>query len=99
MEENTKVCSKCGRELPLSNFHRQSDSKDGYRYICKECMAAYYKRHNKEKLEKIKQTTREELLQQLTPRDLVLELKRRGYKGQLTYTEIRNINIDIETIS
>lgn len=93
MEENTKVCNKCGRQLPLSNFHKQSKSKDGYTYACKECVAEYIKKHNKEKLEKIKQTTREELLQQLTPRDLILELKKRGYVGQLQYTEVYNINI------
>lgn len=30
MEEKTKVCRKCGRELPLSEFTKNRHSKDGY---------------------------------------------------------------------
>lgn len=33
----TKVCSRCGRELPASNFFRNKSSKDGLAHYCKEC--------------------------------------------------------------
>lgn len=32
-----KKCSKCGKEKLLSEFHRDSKSKDGVRKDCKEC--------------------------------------------------------------
>ena len=37
MEERTKVCKCCGRELPISSFQKQVKSKDGYMHICREC--------------------------------------------------------------
>lgn len=40
--ENTKRCSKCGRELPLSEFNKRKASKDGLQPYCKECI----KQHN-----------------------------------------------------
>jgi len=32
-----KVCSRCGQEKPLSDFHKDSRGKDGYRAECKAC--------------------------------------------------------------
>lgn len=32
----TKICSKCKREKPVSEFFKRSDG-DGYRYQCKNC--------------------------------------------------------------
>lgn len=55
----TKVCKKCGRELPLSEFHKNKGHKDGHLNVCKECHKQYMKQHyqdNKEvKLEYQKQ--------------------------------------------
>jgi len=34
---DSKACSKCLVEKPLDDFHKQSDSKDGYRTSCKDC--------------------------------------------------------------
>ena len=36
-EKGTKVCSRCGRELPVSEFHKNKSSKDGLQYYCKKC--------------------------------------------------------------
>jgi len=33
----TKVCTKCGRELPLSEFHKTKTTKDGLKIYCKIC--------------------------------------------------------------
>ena len=41
--ENTKACTKCGIEKPLSCFSKRSSSKDGLRYDCKECVALHAK--------------------------------------------------------
>ncbi len=32
-----KQCSKCNQNLPLSEFHKLSQSRDGLAYQCKEC--------------------------------------------------------------
>lgn len=39
-EEQTKVCKKCGRELPLSEFSHHVKTADGYRTECKSCHKA-----------------------------------------------------------
>ena len=39
----TKKCSKCGRELPLSEFSRNHSTKDGYDYYCRSCKSTMYK--------------------------------------------------------
>lgn len=42
MEENvTKVCKKCGRELPISAFNKKASAKDGLQDMCRECHREY----------------------------------------------------------
>lgn len=36
--DNTKICTKCGRELPLSEFNKDKNRKDGLHPWCKECI-------------------------------------------------------------
>lgn len=47
----TKVCKKCGRELPLANFSKNTNNKDGLQPMCKECVSAYMKEYKKRKKE------------------------------------------------
>lgn len=35
--DGMKTCCRCRRELPVSAFHRRSQSPDGYNYYCKDC--------------------------------------------------------------
>jgi len=51
----TKICSKCKVELPLTieYFGLAPENKDGFKYSCKKCMTIYqqqYKNKNKAKL-------------------------------------------------
>lgn len=105
MEEiKTKVCSKCGRELPLSEFYKKSDSKDGLQSYCKECGKKSAKEHIQKSRERKKARKIEEEriafeskykiytckeLAPFSPRELMLELKARGYTGDLLYQEIK----------
>ena len=43
----TKVCTHCGRELPIANFNRHSRTKDGYFPACKECQSEMNKGRKK----------------------------------------------------
>lgn len=45
-----KICSKCGKELPVSEFSKNSKAKDGLQSQCKSCQSAAHK----EKLERVK---------------------------------------------
>lgn len=40
-EPKTKVCSKCGRELPITDFAKSSSCKDGHVGQCRDCVNAY----------------------------------------------------------
>lgn len=37
-----KLCSKCSKKKPVSEFSKRKRSKDGYSIWCKECMRAYH---------------------------------------------------------
>lgn len=41
----TKICTKCGKEKPLSEFSKNARKRDGYQCACKECMAEYNRIH------------------------------------------------------
>lgn len=93
----THVCKCCGRELPVGNFTRGGF---GLRNTCKECMAknaaASRKKKKSDELEDLRrqlQEARTLRLSDFQPRELMIELKRRGYEGTLTYTEVRMIDI------
>ena len=36
-----KKCSTCGIKKELSEFHRQSESKDGHKNVCKSCISEH----------------------------------------------------------
>lgn len=46
VESGTKVCRKCGRELPIGDFYVNRMSKDGHRNICKRCYVEQVMRHS-----------------------------------------------------
>jgi hypothetical protein len=82
----TKICSKCGKELPVSEFSKNSKTKDGLQCQCKSCQKAAHK----EKQERVKKLLdgQNNGLSVYTPRELMQELYRRGYRGTLEFTEV-----------
>jgi len=46
-----KICSKCKKEKPETEFRKHKGTKDGFQYHCKVCQSAYY--YNSENYQKI----------------------------------------------
>lgn len=78
----TKVCKVCGQELPLSEFIKSPFTTNGIA-ICNKCIGDKIK-----KIKLFKETTgsTNSELAKFTPRELIEELKSRGYKGKLYVT-------------
>lgn len=59
LAKGLKVCSKCGRELPVEQFSKRIASKDGLQSKCRECdnitVTQYYEEHKQEKQQYHKQ--------------------------------------------
>lgn len=54
----TKVCNKCGRELPLSEFNKCRENKDGLQGTCRQCFSEYNKNRYRSNPEKFKEDVR-----------------------------------------
>lgn len=78
----TKVCKVCGKELPLSEFRKSLLVPNGIA-TCKKCVN---ERIKKTKLFKETTGSTNTELAKFTPRELIEELKSRGYKGKLYVT-------------
>lgn len=81
----TKKCGKCKRELPLDAFYKNSSAKDGLQSECKECQKAAQKEKTKARATRMMSVIEANPLSAYTPRQLIEELRARGYKGTLTY--------------
>jgi len=82
-ENNTKKCSCCGKELPLSEFNKCARNLDGLQYVCRTCQNERV-RQSRIKKNNLLSDTSNPSLAEFTPRQLIEELKARGYKGKLT---------------
>lgn len=82
----TKICKQCGRELPLDSFAKHHISKDGHMAYCNSCREEQRKQSplggGKMVVKPINGGNPD--LAPFTPRELIEELKVRGYKGKLT---------------
>lgn len=97
MEQETKVCRCCGRELSINNFKK---SRWGVVSVCNDCDKQHRAENRQERIDKAKQKVedvraenRQLCLADFTPRELMAELKRRGYEGTLTYIETHTIDL------
>ena len=93
--KETMVCKCCGRELPIDQFRV---THLGRRQTCDECISKKSsetkakKREANENAQKA-QDARALRLQDFSPRELMKELKRRGYDGELQYVEVHTIDL------
>ena len=53
-----KKCSKCGRELPKSEFNKNKNMKDGWQSWCKECVAERKRKYREANREKVAESDR-----------------------------------------
>lgn len=105
-EPKTKVCSKCGRELPITEFTLNKTSKDGHVGQCKDCLNAYqrerYARNKGKQAAQVIPTTSplnpkfadntpRELQQEM--RELKAELIARGFNVSVKCTILQEIII------
>lgn len=85
----TKKCKCCGRELPLIEFTK---TNLGVLKTCRECIGKkHVESHQRKKKAAEHQTTIEDArklrLKDFTPRELLAELKDRGYKWEKMWVE------------
>lgn len=95
-QETVKTCKCCGRTLDIRNF---KTTRWGSKVsVCTEC-ATNKRRENKQRrieedkrrVEDTRAENRQLCLADFTSRELMVELKRRGYEGKLLYTETHTI--------
>ena len=98
MEENktqTKVCKRCGRELPIEKFGKHFRAKDGLNPYCKECVSQIQKeaaaRKKPETVEPTPDLPEPKLnhiptLAGFQDDDLISELVDRGWTGRIAKT-------------
>lgn len=92
----TKVCKCCGRELPIEMF---ANTHFGASHTCNSCRTKHRlesrsKKNEVDELRRQVEEVRNQSLERFTPRELMQELARRGYKGELTFTRTETININ-----
>ncbi len=82
----TKKCPHCGRELPLSEFYCSRITGKAYTY-CKSCSKEIKRKELIKKKERKEQDLAQHRLEGISARELILELRRRGYKGELVFQQ------------
>ena len=84
----TKICGKCGKELSIDNFHKNKSTKDGLHNYCKDCMKSYKTSKKSNVGGVLTKVYANPDLVKFKPRELIEELRARGYKGTLTYEQV-----------
>ena len=51
MDIKTKVCVKCGRELPVGMFNKHAESQDGLQPYCRLCQSEYSRKYHEKRKE------------------------------------------------
>ena len=83
----TKICRICGEEKPITDFPKNNQYKDGYDTRCKCCINAICKAKYHARKTTLKEGKGNPALADFTPRELIEELRARGYKGTLEFTK------------
>lgn len=82
----TKICRICGEEKPITDFPKHHQCKDGYDTRCKCCANASQKAHYHAR-KMAHKGGGNSALADFSPRELIEELRARGYKGTLEFTK------------
>lgn len=97
-QETVKTCKCCNRTLDISNFKK---GRWGYVSVCNECDKQHRAEKRrarivkaKQKIEDMRAENRQLCLADFTPRELMTELARRGYRGKLQFTQVQEIEIE-----
>lgn len=85
--EKLKKCSKCGRELPVSESWKMLQPKMDCRHIVKSAVMFMPETVRKLWGGNLKKIYSNPELAKFSPRELIAELKARGYTGELKYTQ------------
>ena len=98
----TKICKRCGRELPSTMF--RTGMAHGTPFvvsICEDCMKERQREGRAKRKQQKALSHAEEVeqarnlrLRDFTPRELMEELNRRGYTGKLKFVEVHEIDIE-----
>lgn len=78
----TKKCTICGSVLPASEFAYHPKAADGLCNACNNCRSKKTRKPRKSI-----QVCGNPALSNFKPRDLIEELRVRGYRGKLTFTQ------------
>lgn len=65
----TKICNKCFRELPLSEFYTKGKGK--YRADCKECHKGYVKKNYYKRKEEINNIKKNNVVKNAEKKDFI----------------------------
>lgn len=84
--EATKVCNKCGQEKPITEFQKSKSCTDGHIGQCNACVNE--RTRERRRLKAVTPPDADNPLSAYQPRELIAELRRRGYMGELKYTQI-----------
>lgn len=77
----TRTCKCCGDILPINMFKKYSGSINKRSHICDNC-------RNKDTNEESNSE-----LSKFTSRELIIELRKRGYSGELSFVTIKKVKI------
>ena len=102
ISEKTKICSCCGKKLPITEFYNKRGAKDGHASYCKECA----RKKNKEAWAKYTAKKKEDNtikdiefypvnLAEITDKMIFEQLEKRGYKGSLQLTRVETFSIGV----
>ena len=105
----TKKCAKCGNEYPVTEYYKNHRSKDGLQSYCKRChaeesrkSAKRFSEKKKDLIDRIDTAEHATLLKvygnpklaEFTPRELMVELKARGFRWEYMLEPQRKIMYD-----
>ena len=77
----TKKCAKCHKDLPVTAYWKDKRNKDGLNCYCKECMKTFSAKART--IAKIEKPDRSRPLKNIPLEEIVVELRLRGYEGEL----------------